>query len=752
GDVVPGWLVVALYTAFLFVVWDASRYVLHRLMHHVPALWQLHQVHHSAEVMTPLTFHRIHPLESLLYGLRGWIVTAVSSALFFWLFRDAATIWTLGGVHALGFGFNLVFGNLRHSHVWMPFGRLERVFVSPAQHQLHHAVGHDRTNYGTWLSVWDQLGGTFEPATVPPDRYGVIEPNHDHTLWSAWVGPLKAWARALNRAPGSLASAAGLGLLLVTAPALAQDGDDASPDDEEPVEPDARMIVRAEWETPGSVSVVGEDQLTQFERDDIGAVLGQVPGVTIREEDGFGLRPNIGIRGVNSDRSSKVTLTEDGVLLGPAPYSAPAAYYFPMVTRITGVEVSKGPASIQNGPSTVGGAVNLLSRDIPNGPEAFLDLAGGLRRTGKLHAYAGTQGQHFGVLLEAVGLRTQGFKRLDGGGRTGFDRGEIMMKARWRSAERGPRTQAIELKLGWSGERSLETYLGLNVDDYDEDPYRRYAASANALMRWQRWLAELRIPVRVDNVRLDTTAYHHGLQRAWTKFNRFDAPVDVHRLLSQPVAGQSAVFLAILRGDEDSTSPDQTLLIGTNDRSFRSSGVQSRLTVDNRIGSATSRFDAGIRLHADEIYRFHTEDPFQMRNGEMVRDDAPTRVNVDGRAWSRAIAAFVQEDLITGALHVVPGVRVESIWTRREDAVNTDWTHRTIVLPGLGLLVDVSPSTAVFTGIHRGFSPAPPGEPEETRPESSWNAEAGLRWRGPMSRFTALGYVNDYVNLTGQCT
>ncbi len=746
GDVVPSWLAIATYTIATFVAWDASRYVLHRLMHQVPALWELHQVHHSAEVLTPLTFHRIHPLESLLYGLRGWLVTTATAAAFFWLFRDAAAIWTIGSVHAIGFLLNLVFGNLRHSHVWMPFGPLERLFVSPAQHQLHHAVGHDRTNYGTWLSVWDQLGGTFAPATVPPARYGLDAPNHQHTLWSAWVNPVLAWVRRPR--PAVVGAVIG-GLLLLGAAARA---DEPDPEEQEKEDVDASMLVRGVWETPGSVDVVGEEQLERFERDDIGAVLGQVPGVTIRDEDGFGLRPNIGIRGVNSDRSSKVTLLEDGVLLGPAPYSAPAAYYFPVVTRLTGVEVSKGPASIQNGPSTVGGAVNLLTRPIPESAEAYLDLAYGLRGTGKVHGYTGTQGRHFGVLLEAVGLHTDGFKRLDNGGPTGFDRGEVTLRARWRSDDGGPRTQAVELKLGWAGERSFETYLGLQVDDFAADPYRRYAASANALMQWQRWLAEVRVPLKLDNVRIDTTAYHHVLQRAWTKFNRFDNPTDVHALLSQPVAGQGAVLLSILRGEEDTSSPDQRLLIGTNDRAFLSSGVQSRLTAKNRLGRATSRFEAGIRLHADQITRVHTEEPFAMTSGELVRDDEPTRTLTDGTARARAIAAYAQEDLITGPLHLVPGLRMESIWTIREDAVNTDWTHRTIVLPGLGVLVDLSPSTAVFTGLYRGFSPVPPGEPAETRPESSWNAEAGLRWRGPKSGFSALGYVNDYVNLTGQCT
>lgn len=545
-----------------------------------------------------------------------------------------------------------------------------------------------------------------------------------------------------------------LGLLMLGTQALAQEPADESPEDDTASEDDAayEVIVRAEWETPGSVSVIDVAQLSRFERDDIGAVLGEVPGVTVREEDGFGLRPNIGVRGVSSDRSSKITLLEDGVLLAPAPYAAPAAYYFPMVTRMTGVEVSKGPASIQNGPSTVGGALNLVSRAVPEGPVAFVDLAGGLRRTGRLHAYAGTQGRHFGALVEGVGLRTDGFKQLDGGGPTGFDRGEAVLKARWHSSAEGARRQAVEVKLGYSSERSHETYLGLSVDDFADTPYRRYAGSQNDLMGWQRWLAEIRVPVHIDDIRLETVAYHHDLKRVWTRFSRFDSTLDVHGLLSEPATSESEGILAILRGDADSATPEETLLIGTNDRRYRSSGVQSRLTVRSTPGGATSHFEAGLRLHADQIDRLQTEDPFQMRSGTLVPDDEPTRTVVDGVARARAIAAYVHEDLIVGGLHLVPGLRVESIWTRREDADNNAWTHRLVALPGLGLLYDLSSTTAVFAGVHRGFSPVPPGEPVEARPETSWNVEAGLRWRGPWSSVSAVGYFNDYANLTGQCT
>ncbi len=137
----PPLLVSVLFSAALFIAWDGSRWGVHWLMHRVPALWAFHQIHHSAEILTPLTFHRLHPLESVLYQLRGLLVTGGVTALFFWLYREAAVDLTLLGVSALGLVLNLATGNLRHSHLWLRFpDAVERWLLSPAQHQLHHSA------------------------------------------------------------------------------------------------------------------------------------------------------------------------------------------------------------------------------------------------------------------------------------------------------------------------------------------------------------------------------------------------------------------------------------------------------------------------------------------------------------------------------------------------------------------------------------------------------------------------------------
>ena len=140
---------------------------------------------------------------------------------------------------------------------------------------------------------------------------------------------------------------------------------------------------------PGSGQIISNDDLLKAMDTDIQKILTAVPGVYMRTEEGYGLRPNISIRGTAIERSGKVTIMEDGVLVAPSPYTSSSAYYFPTTGRIHSVEVLKGPASVSQGPQTIGGAVNLISTPIPNAPSGkFVQELGenGMMRT---HAYYG---------------------------------------------------------------------------------------------------------------------------------------------------------------------------------------------------------------------------------------------------------------------------------------------------------------------------------------------------------------------------
>jgi len=197
-------LVVAAFTLVTFVADDFTRFLLHLAMHRVPALWELHKVHHSAEVLTPLTLYRVHPLESVANNLRGTLTLGACAGLFAWALPGRLSGWEILGVDALGFAWTALGSNLRHSHVWMTWGPLERLFVSPAQHQLHHGRSEStwNKNFGSALAIWDLAFGTLLLARGRrPPRVGLsrAERNHGLDAVSALVDPVVAAARALAR-------------------------------------------------------------------------------------------------------------------------------------------------------------------------------------------------------------------------------------------------------------------------------------------------------------------------------------------------------------------------------------------------------------------------------------------------------------------------------------------------------------------------------------------------------------------------
>jgi sterol desaturase/sphingolipid hydroxylase (fatty acid hydroxylase superfamily) len=165
GDVqivFSSWLFVAiLFSVTLFLADDASRFFLHRAMHHWPLLWRMHRVHHSATVLTPFTVFRVHPVESVVYSARGFIVFSLVAGISIWLFKGQLTALELLGVDALGFIFNMAAANLRHSHVRLSFGPLEGLFISPTQHQIHHSIDHEDVNFGSCLAIWDRWFSTL---------------------------------------------------------------------------------------------------------------------------------------------------------------------------------------------------------------------------------------------------------------------------------------------------------------------------------------------------------------------------------------------------------------------------------------------------------------------------------------------------------------------------------------------------------------------------------------------------------------
>jgi Fe(3+) dicitrate transport protein len=504
----------------------------------------------------------------------------------------------------------------------------------------------------------------------------------------------------------------------------------------------------------GSGFVLNKAALEQFEFDDIHRVLQSVPGVYIREEDGYGLRPNIGLRGATSERSSKIALMEDGVLIAPAPYSAPAAYYFPNISRMTQVEVFKGPSAITYGPNTVGGAINMLSRSVNAKDGGELDLALGQQSYGKAHGHYSKNIGNLGLMLEGVHLRADGFKSLANDGNTGFVKNEILAKAHYEFAD-DPYNQQVQFKVGYSEEVSHETYLGLTDVDFTDAPYQRYAASQNDKFDWEHLQMQASHYIEISpDITLLTQIYRRDFNRDWDRLNSFVSSRSIDRVLAAPETGLNERFLRILKGDTDSLTSDETLIFTLNDRTFYSQGMQSKLSWDSKLGEADMTIDAGLRIHQDQVERLHRARYFDMLSGKLVFAGQADEVTTSNKDSTTAIAGFVNSKIQLGNLHTSFGLRVENIdgesnnYLAQTQQKNSD----TVVLPGAGVFYQISPELGLVAGINKGFVPNSPGEASDIEPEESWNYELGLRASVADWQIEVIGFFNDYSNLKGSCT
>jgi Fe(3+) dicitrate transport protein len=505
---------------------------------------------------------------------------------------------------------------------------------------------------------------------------------------------------------------------------------------------------------PGAAHVIRSAALERTEYDDPHAVLQTVPGVYVRHEDGLGLRPNIGIRGAASDRTKKVTLMEDGILLGPAPYSAPAAYYFPLITRFSQIRVVKGPSAIMYGPQTVGGAIDFVTRSVPASDRGEVDLAAGQYGYGKAHAWAGSSTDRLGFMVEGVHVRADGFKELPGGEDTGFYRNEVMLKSSYVPDPGARVPNEFTAKLSYSDELSNETYLGLTDADFRANALQRYAPSQLDQMTWHRTGFSLGHRVQPSRaVEIRTTFYRNDLSRAWRKVNRFGGR-ELFPVLSDPSAPGNAIYASILRGETDSSSASDRLLIGPNQRAFVSQGIQTTVTWDATTGPFAHHVEYGLRLHHDRVERRHTEDAYNVIGGDLALVTGSTRVTAFNEAWTEAGALHASDAVTWDRLTVTPGVRVEVMRSASIDRrLGTEERGATqVVLPGGGAYFALTETFGALAGVYRGFSPPPPGSPDTTAPELSVNYEAGIRYAEGPSRAELIGYYNDYSNLTDVCT
>lgn len=511
----------------------------------------------------------------------------------------------------------------------------------------------------------------------------------------------------------------------------------------------------------GSAHYISPKELDKFSYNDIHRVLRNIPGVNIQDEEGFGLRPNIGFRGTGVERSSKITLMEDGILMAPAPYVAPAAYYFPTTGRMQGIEVRKGSSQIKYGPYTTGGALNLMSTSIPNELFGRVNLFGGSFGQRGVHAFVGDATERFGFLGETYQSASDGFKELDNGDNTGFKTEDYLVKFRYNTSEKAKVYQSLTFKAGKYIETSNETYLGLTDEDFKENPFRRYSASQEDLMKTDQSQLILTHYIQPsDNIRVSTSIYRTDFARNWYKLDKVKT-VDslgytgIADILEDPLT-YSAEYL-ILTGE--TSQLDDALSVKANNRSYYAQGIQSVAQWDFHGGKTDHLLDFGFRYHQDQIDRFQWVDKYRMEDGVMKLTEAGTPGTESNRIEdASALALYTQYTFKTNRLKLIPGLRYENILISRKDFGKND-PERTGVnlstrsnrvdvwIPGIGMEYVINPRLKLISGVHKGFSP--PGSKEGTNPEESVNYELGFRHENKTLRTGIIAFVNDYKNLLG---
>lgn len=492
----------------------------------------------------------------------------------------------------------------------------------------------------------------------------------------------------------------------------------------------------------GSGNIIDSEALQVFSYNDINRILSNVPGLYIRDEEGFGLRPNISIRGTYSDRSGKVTLMEDGVLIAPAPYTASSAYYFPSAGRMHAVEVLKGPSAITTGPYTIGGAVNMISTPIPDEAAGFLRQEFGSYGGIRTHLNYGDGSDDLGYLVEYHGGRSDGFDSIDNSDNdTGFSVDDVVAKLRYRDtlfgldAEYGLKVQASE-------ETSDQTYVGLTEQDFFADPHRRYGLSRQDQMNNEHRQGMASLTLNGSDWQLTNQVYYNQFSRDWYKVDKIDGEGIDEVLICATTASCNGMTSAYGSYDQ---AWAQSVLDGTaaadvalkhNNRAYVSKGFQSKLDWEFDNHSV----EAGVRYHEDYEARNQPVDSWtQGADGSFSL--AQQGSGSDSKKRSHATALFVNDEIQLGQWKVVPGVRHERYEIAGVSASET--------LAGLAVGYQLNESSYLFAGVHQGMSPSASSSSDA---EKATNTEFGWRYQTGTTDIELVGFHSDYNNIIGVCT
>ena len=507
----------------------------------------------------------------------------------------------------------------------------------------------------------------------------------------------------------------------------------------------------------GSGAVISNDDLQKVMDTDIQKILTAVPGVYMRTEEGYGLRPNISIRGTAIERSGKVTIMEDGVLVAPSPYTSSSAYYFPTTGRIHSVEVLKGPAVVSQGPQTIGGAINLISTPIPEvNSGKFVQEIGqnGMART---HAYYGASQGNFGALVEVHEHSSDGFDSIANvGGDTGFDKSDLMIKARYSSGNHTLTFKRVDLE-----EDSNQSYVGLSQASFMANPRMRYGATAYDKMMNDGEQTSLTYVGEFDKFDVVFTSWQNDYHRDWFKVSDFNNDSehgerdDINELISDANNG-SANAQAILDGQ----LPVE-IEYKHNNRYYTNEGYQ--FTVSTEIGLHALTFgyrdmeDSESRIQAHEYADQAADGSLSALYGYVGLSGSNNRLRE-----SSATSYYLEDTMDFGKLAVTVGFRSEEYDQRhrrwgegagpnltavRITSVRDTFAENDHNTSSFAATYDLNDTTTLVAGFHGGMTPMFGADPEEAD-----NMELGVRYSEGTTNIEAFYFASDYSRLAAECT
>lgn len=484
---------------------------------------------------------------------------------------------------------------------------------------------------------------------------------------------------------------------------------------------------------PGSASLISSSSLTNTQPLTGNEVLKKVTGVYVVDEEGVGLRTNIGIRGLDPDRSRTVLMLEDGVPIALAPYGEPEMYYTPAIDRMKSVEILKGSGSILFGPQTIGGVINYITDDPPPaGQRTNLNISGGSE--GYFLGEAG-----YGTTFDNIGLNINFLhKQADKVGITNFNLNDITAKVKFPLGKKS----RVGVKISAYDEISNSTYIGITQTMYDKGEYFTQIAP-NDKLEIRRYSASVTHDYFFsENAYLRTTLFGYTTTRNWLRqdFSRKPTTNGTGVVFGDTTISNGAIYM------RNST--------GNRNREFEVAGIEPRIYLNYFLGNLRNELEGG--------FRFLYERAFEQRINGNKANTLSGDLREDEIRTGYAVSIFAQNRFyLIEELTIIPGIRLENFEYKR-DIFRINFRDTSLVnnnsvfsaMPGIGFNYNFNNMYSVFAGVHRGF--APPrikdaitngGTSLQLESELSWNYELGVRANISSLMFIEVtGYMLDFSN------